>query len=86
MTLDVEPIKNVQRIRTHFANHIQVRLAVATGKNLGGDMLCLAAFFVEGNFAEVERLVIRNKIEYSFEKHLGKSARKNAVVANYILH
>ena len=46
-------------------------LAVATGKNLGGDMLCLAAFFLETNGSETEGLVIRYRIEYSFEKHLG---------------
>ena len=49
-------------------------------------MLCCASFFVEGNFAETEGLVIRNRIECRFEEYLGKSARKNAVVANYILH
>ena len=61
-------------------------LAVATGKNLGGDMLCWAAFFLETNGSETEGLVMRNRIEYRSKKHLGKNARKNTVVANYILH
>ena len=39
-------------------------------------MLCLASFFLETHGSETEGLVMRNKIEYSFEKHLGKSARK----------
>ena len=72
--------------RTFFAAFRADCFAVAPRKNLGGDVLSFAAFFVEGNFAETERLVVRNKIEYSFEEHLGGSARKNAVVANYILH
>ena len=49
-------------------------------------MLCLVSILSETNGSETKGLVIRNKIEHSFEEHLGKSARKNAVVANYILH
>ena len=72
--------------RTFFAALRASCFAVLARKNLGYDVWSLAAFFVEENFAEVKGLVIRNKIEYSFKKHLGGSARKNGVVANNILH
>ena len=62
--------------RTFFAALRASCFAVLAWKNIGGDVWSFAAFFVEGNFAEVKGLVIRNKIEYSFEKHLGGSARK----------
>jgi len=71
---------------TFFAALRASCFAVLARKNLGYDVWSLAAFFVEENFAEVKGLVIRNKIEYSFKKHLGGSARKNGVVANNILH
>jgi hypothetical protein len=41
--------------------------------------------YIKGNFAEAEGLVIRYRIEYSFQKHLGR-IRKNEVVENNILY
>ena len=50
-----------------------------------GQMLCLAAFFLETNDSETEGLVIRYRIEYSFEKHLAFDAKENVVMRNNIL-
>ena len=72
--------------RTFFAALRASCFAVFAGKNLCFDVLSFGAFFIERNFAETEGLVMCNKIEYRFEKHLGKSAGKNEVVANNILH
>ena len=39
------------------------------------DMLIRSIFLLKGNIAEAEGLVMGDKIEYSFNKHLGEGAK-----------
>ena len=71
--------------RTFLAAFGASCLTVFARKNLHVDVLCFASFFMERNFAEVEGLVICNRIEYSFYKHLAFDAKENVVIRDNIL-
>jgi hypothetical protein len=83
----LETAKGLSRVvgRTGTMTFRTKGFAVLARMKDGDDVLFWSAFLFKGNFSKTEGLVIRDGIDYSFQKHLGRGRRMEGVRAVILL-